>query len=158
MSNIYQIGLMTYRESVRQPLLYIIIAVSAILIFLAPLFSLFAFGEELSMVREVGLAAITFGLILITVLTANQVITLEIERLTVMMLFSKPVRRSEFILGKFVGIAATLLLTAVILGLVFIAVYWYKEGRPQIALMVSQGKTSGAALFQFLQHDGLLLA
>ncbi|MFA5794975.1 MAG: hypothetical protein WC980_07945 [Candidatus Brocadiia bacterium] len=158
MSNIYQIGLMTYRESVRQPLLYIIIAVSVILILIAPLFSLFAFGEELSMVREVGLAAIIFGLILIAILTAHQVVNQEIERLTVMTLFSKPVRRSEFILGKFAGITVTLLLAAAIMGLVYLTVYWFKEGRPQIDLMVQQGKSSGAALWQFLRYDGLLLA
>ncbi|MFH1227310.1 MAG: hypothetical protein V1701_05340 [Planctomycetota bacterium] len=157
MRNVYQIGLMTYRESVRQPLFYIIIAVSVILILIAPLFSLFAFGEEMSMVREVGLAAIVFGLILIAILTANQVITQEIERLTVMMLFSKPVRRSEFILGKFVGIVVALFLAAVVMGLVYILVYWYKEGKPQIDLMVRQGKPFSAGLFHFIRGDGWLL-
>jgi ABC-type transport system involved in multi-copper enzyme maturation permease subunit len=158
MSNIYEIGLMTYKESTRQPLLYIIIAVSALLILIAPLFSLFAFGQEMSMVREVGLAAITFGLLLIAVLTSNQVITQEIERLTAMTLLSKPVRRSEFILGKFAGIVATAASAAFVLGIVFMAVYWYKEGSPQVQEGVKQGKTYWEAFSGFARKDLAALA
>lgn len=157
MNNIYQIGLMTYKESVRQPLLYIVIAVSALLILLAPLFSLFAFGEEMSLVREVGLAAITFALLLVTILTSNQVITLEIERLTAMTLLSKPVKRSDFILGKFTGIVLTLLLVTFILGGVFIAVYWFKEGLPHIKEGAAQGKSSGLLISEFIKSDVSLL-
>ena len=45
MSNIYNIGRITYQEAVRQSLFYIVLAVSAVLLLISPLFCLFAFGE-----------------------------------------------------------------------------------------------------------------
>ena len=51
MSNIYNIGRITYQEAVRQSLFYIVLAVSAVLLLISPLFCLFAFGEEVSMIR-----------------------------------------------------------------------------------------------------------
>ena len=140
MHNIYNIGLITYQEAVRQSLFYIVLAVSAVLLLISPLFCLFAFGEELSMMREVGMATITFGGILIAILTASLVITNEIENLTAIMLLSKPVRRGEFILGKFAGILFTILIAFLFLSMVFILTYWWKEGLPKIEANIKAGK------------------
>jgi len=140
MSNIYNIGRITYQEAVRQSLFYIVLAVSAVLLLISPLFCLFAFGEELSMMREVGMATITFAGMLIAILTASQVITNEIENLTAIMLLAKPVRRSEFILGKFAGIIFTILIAFLFLSMVFILTYWWKNGLPDIEANIKSGK------------------
>lgn len=140
MSNVYNIARITYQEAVRQPLFYIVLAVSAVLLLISPLFCLFTFDKELSMIREVGLATITFGGILIAILTASLVITSEIENLTAIMLLAKPVRRSEFIIGKFAGILFTILIAFLFLGMVFILTYWWKEGLPVLKANVKAGK------------------
>jgi len=128
MSKIYIIGNITYREAGRQPLFYIIIAASTVLLLISPSFTLFCFGEHLSMIKEVGLATITFAGLLISILTSYFVLTLEIERLTVMTTLSKPIKRAEFIVGKFLGVLFTCLLAMIFLGLVFVLIYWLKEG------------------------------
>lgn len=140
MPNIYNIGRITYQEAVRQPLFYIVLAVSAILLMISPLFCLFAFGEEVSMMREVGMATITFAGMLIAILTASQVITNEIENLTAIMLLAKPVRRGEFIIGKFAGILFTILIGFLFLSMVFILTYWWKNGLPEIQANIKAGK------------------
>ena len=163
MSNIYNIGRITYQEAVRQPLFYIVLAVSAALLLISPLFCLFAFGEELSMMREVGLATITFGGILIAILTASQVITNEIENLTAIMLLAKPVRRGEFIIGKFAGIVFTILVAFLFLGMVFILTYWWKNGLPALEANIKAGKylTGSASVlkdtYSFFRTDIWLL-
>ncbi len=121
--NTFAIARMTYREGVRQSLFYLIVAGSTIVLFLAPLFNLFAFGQEINMLREVGLAAITFAGLLISVIFAYLLITSEIDKLTALTILSKPVSRSEFIIGKFLGIVYACLLSILFLGLVFILVY-----------------------------------
>jgi ABC-type transport system involved in multi-copper enzyme maturation permease subunit len=164
MSNIYNIARMTYRETVRQPIFYIILAVSAVLLLISPFFCLFAFGQELSMMREVGLAAITFAGILIAIMAASQVITNEIENLTALMLLAKPVRRGEFILGKFAGILTAILAAFVFLGIVFILAYWWQEGLPAIRANLKNGKylkdssLISADIFRFFRNDIWLLA
>jgi ABC-type transport system involved in multi-copper enzyme maturation permease subunit len=117
-----------------------VLAVSAVLLMVSPLFCLFAFDKELSMIREVGLATITFAGILIAILTASLVITNEIENLTAIMLLAKPVRRSEFIIGKFAGILFTILVAFLFLSMVFILTYWWKNGLPAIQANVKAGK------------------
>jgi len=92
------------------------------------------------MMREVGMATITFAGILISILTASLVITSEIETLTAILLLSKPVRRSEFIIGKFLGIFTAIILAFVFLSLVFIIGYWLKEGLPVIQQGMKEGK------------------
>jgi hypothetical protein len=139
MYNIYNISRITYQEAVRNPLFYIVIAVSAVLLLISPLFCLFAFGEEVSMMREVGLATITFTGLLISILTASFVITNEIENLTAIMLLAKPVRRCEFIIGKFMGIVFTVLIAFLFLTFVFIVSYWLKEGLPSIQEKIKEG-------------------
>ena len=164
MSNIYNIGRITYQEAVRQSLFYIVLAVSAVLLLISPLFCLFAFGEEVSMMREVGMATITFAGILIAILTASQVITNEIENLTAIMLLSKPVRRSEFIIGKFAGILFTILIAFLFLSMVFILTYWWKNGLPDIEANIKSGKylTGSASVlkdtYSFFRTEIWLLA
>ena len=72
MSNIYNIGRITYQEAIRQPLFYIVLAVSAVLLLISPLFCLFTFDKELSMIREVGMATITFAGILIALIVFHE--------------------------------------------------------------------------------------
>jgi len=162
MSTIYNIGRITYQETVRYPLFYIVIAVSAVLILISPLFCLFSFGEEVSMMKEVGLATITFAGILISVLASSFVITGEIENLTAVMLLAKPVRRSQFIIGKFAGISFVILITFVFLTAVFIFTYWLKEGLPAITENFRQGlyiknKSIMDDIYGFFRKDAWLL-
>lgn len=134
------IARMTYRESVRQSLFYLVTVISAALLFVAPLFNLFAFGEELSMLREVGLATITFAGLLIAILSAYFLITSEIDKLTALTILSKPVSRSEFIIGKFLGIFYACFLAMVFLGLIFCLVYWLNEGRSILQIGLQEGR------------------
>jgi hypothetical protein len=138
--NTFVIARMTYREGVKQSLFYLVIAVSAALIFLAPLFTLFAFGQEINMLREVGLATITFAGLLIGIVSAYLLLTSEIEKLTVLTTLSKPLKRSEFIIGKFLGIVYTCTLAMAFLGIVFCLVYWLQEGRAMLQTGLQEGR------------------
>ena len=60
------------------------------------------------MMKDFGLVAITgFGLI-VAVFVAASLVHKEVEKRTVFVLFSKPVSRSAFISGKFVGLCGTM--------------------------------------------------
>ena len=72
-------------------------------------------------VRDVALAAIhVFGLILAVILGVS-VVSREIERRTVYMIVSKPVRRSDYVLGKLLGIGLTLFVTLALMTAAFLA-------------------------------------
>lgn len=167
MGRIYVIANLTARETLRQPLLYIILLATTALLFICPLFTLFSFEEEMRirMIRDVGIAAIAFAGIVIAILTAELVVTSEIERQTILTTLSKPLSKSQFIIGKFLGILTGIFLAMIFLALVFSLVYWLNEGLPKLNSNYTKGDylndPSGAAVWQdtgkFLKEEILLL-
>ena len=60
-------------------------------------------GEQGRMIKDFGLVAVTFFGLIVAVFVAASLVRKEVEKRTVFVIFSKPVRRVEFICGKFVG-------------------------------------------------------
>ena len=117
---IMSIAANTYKESARQPVYYILLALGAVMILTSPLVVFFAFGEEEKMIKDMALATITITTLLIAVLSSSAVISDEIEKKTALTVLSKPVSRTEFILGKFVGICYSVFLGGVFLSVVLL--------------------------------------
>lgn len=128
MRSIYVIALTTFKESVRQPLFYILAGVSAALLLVYPFIPYFTFGEDIKMVKDNGMATITVCGLLLALFSASRCVAEEIDGKTAMTVLAKPVTRRQFILGKFLGLLAVVLLVFVILGLVFGATLFYKAG------------------------------
>ncbi len=99
----------TYGEITRRPLYYVLLLSFAAGIFFSKLLTLFTFHQEMNLVREMGIATITFWGFIIVVLNSGLVVTRELEDRTAVTLLSKPLRRSDFLLGKYLGIMASLL-------------------------------------------------
>lgn len=115
------IAINTLKEGVRQPVFYLMVGGGAVLILLSVYFTLFSFGEEAKLLKDMGLATIAlFGLV-IALFTSSSVVADEIEKKTVLTVLCKPVSRSQFVLGKFLGIVtaalAAMLALAVVLSL-----------------------------------------
>ncbi len=101
----------SFREIVRQPFYYIILLSGCFIIILSFAFVFFAFGEEARMIRDMAISTITFGGILTGCLASSILVAREFERQTVLAVLCKPVSKTYFILGKYMGIlAATCLL------------------------------------------------
>ena len=114
-----------WKETVRQPVYYVILLVSGAMIALAHFFALFTFGQEAKFVYDMGLATITLATLFQALFSASTVISDEIEKKTVLTVLSKPLARWEFIVGKFLGVAGAVLPATVILGVILLlATYW----------------------------------
>jgi ABC-type transport system involved in multi-copper enzyme maturation permease subunit len=92
-------------EGLRQPAFFFIFAAAALMIGLSPAFALFHLGEGSKMVTDLGLSTILTFSTLLALLTASSAITDEIEGRTAVTMLAKPLRREEFLLGKFFGVA-----------------------------------------------------
>lgn len=87
----------------------------------APLAGRLSAGQDLKVIKDLGLAAIELAGLVLAVSMGLRQVAREVERRTVDAVLSKPVRRHEFILGHYAGLVATLalalgLLTAVLYG------------------------------------------
>ena len=104
MFNYFKITINTFKESVREPIYFLMLLAGLVLIGSYPSAALFVFSEQLKLVVDSSMATgLIFGL-LIAVLSASHTVTREMRNGTVLLLLSKPVYRWTFILGKITGI------------------------------------------------------
>lgn len=99
----------TFRESVRDRVLYNLVLFVALIIAAASVIGRIAVGQEAKIIVDVGLSATSVFGLLIAIFIGIGLVSKEIEKRTVAVILSKPVRRSQFILGKYFGLCLTLL-------------------------------------------------
>src|SRR6185436_3698654 len=78
---------------------------------------------------DCGLGAMAFFGAALTVAATAQLFFSEIENRTALTLLAKPVWRAEFILGKFLGVAALAAIFCALLTSLLAAVLWWREGQ-----------------------------
>lgn len=124
MSHLYRIAANTFRESIREPVYFLMLLAALLLIGHYPWITIFVFFEQLKLVVDSSMATtMLFGLA-VSVLCASYTVSREMRNGTVLLLLSKPVPRWSFVLGKIAGITMAALLFSVICCLAsVIAVY-----------------------------------
>jgi len=109
MFNFFHIAKNTFRESLREPIFFILLITALILIAHFPSMSLFVFREQIKLVVDSAMATtLVFGLFA-AVLCASHTVSREMRNGTALLLLSKPVHRTSFILAKIAGIIAALI-------------------------------------------------
>ncbi len=117
----------TLREALHIPVLHVLVIGAVVLVVIVgqlPRFTMSAHDDE-RMLKDLTLATATLCGLLVTVFTAANVVTLEIENWTVVTLLSKPVRRWEFIAGKWLGVVLTLGATFLVLTALLVPAVWW---------------------------------
>lgn len=127
MKTIIVIAENTFKEAIRDKILYGILGF-AILYLLLTLFLSKLSLEELPMIKSFGLAGIYIFGVLITIFLGASLIFKEIERRTLYFVISKPVSRTKVILGKFFGLYAAVVLTTAVMTIFYLLVISYKGG------------------------------
>ena len=122
----YVIALTTYREIIRRPVFWLLALAAAVALVFFYYVPYYTFGEDIKMVKDQGLVLLLVCGLAVAFAGANETITQEIEGKTAITLLSKPIRRRDFILGKFAGIMAAVALLFVILAAVFAMVLFFK--------------------------------
>lgn len=108
MFNFYYIAKNTFRESLREPIFFLLLVSALVLIGLFPSMSLFVFREQIKLVIDSAMATtMVFGLAA-AVLCASHTVSREMRNGTALVLLSKPVSKWTFILAKIAGITAAL--------------------------------------------------
>lgn len=116
MSAIAAIALNTFREAIRDRVLYLILAFALALIGLAHFVSLLTIGSEVKIVKDLGLSGISIFGLLTAVFVGVSLVFKEIERRTVYTLLAQPVRRWQFVCGKYAGLSLVLLACVALTG------------------------------------------
>jgi ABC-type transport system involved in multi-copper enzyme maturation permease subunit len=106
----------TFREAIRDRILYSLLVFALAMIGSSVILSRLSVGGEVKIIKDLGLAAIGLVGTLIAVFIGVGLVYKEIERRTLYIIITKPIRRAEFVLGKFLGLALTLAVNVAIMG------------------------------------------
>jgi len=98
----------TFREAVRDRVLYNLIAFAVLISGAAILVGQISIGIERLVVVNLGLAAVSLFGVVIAIFIGIGLVSKEIDKRTLYTVLSRPVHRWEFIAGKFLGLAGTL--------------------------------------------------
>jgi ABC-type transport system involved in multi-copper enzyme maturation permease subunit len=120
------IALTTAKESMSQPLYYVVLAIGcfALLAFIFVPYN--TFGEDVKMLKDSGLTLIMVLAMIVAVWSASVSVWEEVEGRTALTVLSKPVTRRQFVLGKFLGILGPVVVLFVVLGVLFLITISYK--------------------------------
>jgi len=97
----------TFREAVRDRVLYLFLGFAALLLMSSKLFGMLTVGDEGKVIKDIGLTGIQFFSMLIAVMMSVLLISREVETRTVFNILAKPVKRWQFLIGKYFGLLAT---------------------------------------------------
>ncbi len=119
-----------FREAVRDRILYnlivFVLLITAAAIFLGELTA----GQESRVIVNLGLSATLIFGVFIAIFVGVSLVWKEIEKKTVYSIFSKPIGRGEFIIGKYLGLCATLAANLAVMALgVTLALLYVGGGR-----------------------------
>ena len=112
----------TFFESIRQPVVLVVLVGASLLIVLSNPLSAFTMDENQRMLIDIGLATIFMAAALLAGFIATSVLGREIANKTALTVISKPVGRPVFVIGKFIGVSLAMMLTTMFLFFVFMLV------------------------------------
>ena len=134
---VWIIAVNTLTESMRQKVYNILLLFALVVIASASFFSQFSFGEEagqiaseqLKFIKDFGLGAISVFGMLIAIVGTALLIPNEVENRTIYTILAKPVRRFEFLLGKYSGSVLLIFVSLILMSVMFGAELVFKQQR-----------------------------
>src|SRR5215217_958216 len=127
----------TFREAVRDRVLYNLVLFVLVLTGAAVFLGGLSAAQEAKIIVDMGLSAMLLFGVFIAIFVGVGLVYKEIERRTIYAIFSKPVGRGEFLVGKYLGLCLTLLVNVVVMGLgVSLALVYVSKGWDPLILTI----------------------
>ena len=113
---ILTVALNTYREAVRDKILYVLLFFAGATILFSKALGYISVGEDMKIITDISLAAISVFGALIAIFVGTNLVHKEIDKRTIYTILSRPLWRFEFILGKFAGLSLLIATVTVVMG------------------------------------------
>jgi ABC-type transport system involved in multi-copper enzyme maturation permease subunit len=123
----YNLAINTLRELLRNRILSVILLFACALIGFSIVLATLSLGESKRIIVDFGLSMIEIGGLIAVIFVGGQILFREIEGRTIYLILSKPIARKDYILGKFIGFWAVVLLIVGIQGLVLLGIMAFQS-------------------------------
>ena len=125
----------TYRESIRNRVLLNILIFALGLILLSAAVGEWSMGEQARVIKDLGLSAMSVFGLLIAIFIGIRLMVQEMEQRTIYIIASKPIHRWEILVGKYLGLAVTLMVNVILMSLALLGMNVLIEGMPDLSLL-----------------------
>src|SRR4030042_3426490 len=101
----------TFIETLRQPVYAVIVFAALFLFLISPSLTMYTMSDDNKLLREIGLSTLFLASLFIAIFAASGAVAEEIENKTISPVLTKPVQRPIFIIAKFFGVVAAVVLS-----------------------------------------------
>ena len=119
------VAIAVFRESVRDKVFYNRVLFALLLVGASILIGQLTAGQDVKIIKDLGLAATSLFGLFISIFVGINLVSKEVDRRSVYPLLAKPIRRAEFILGKYAGLLLTLLVNTIVMAIALYAVLFF---------------------------------
>src|SRR5678816_3594406 len=139
MRSIIVIALNTFRENLRDKILYSLLIFAVLLMGASILLGALTIAEQEKIIADMGLASINVIGVIIAIFVGIGLVSKEIERRTIYTILARPITRTQFLLGKYGGLGCVMVVNLAIMVIMF------------FLTIVLTGNPVHGALFQAIQ-------
>jgi len=125
---VYAIAVNTFKEAIRDKIFYSLVFFALLILGASTALATLTIGEWSKIIEDLSLSAMGIFGVIISVFVGVGLVFKELEKKTIYTIISKPIKRWQFLLGKYLGLALTLLVYMAVMSIVFmIALHHYGD-------------------------------
>ena len=128
MVKILAIAVNTFREAVRDKILYSLLIFALLMIVSSVFLSTLSVGDQIKIIKDMGLSMISIFGTLIAIFVGIGLVYKEIEKRTIYSIIAKPIARHQFLMGKYCGLILTLLVEITVMSSGFLLLLYFYPG------------------------------
>lgn len=102
----------TFREVIRDRILYGLVVFAVMLLFLSLALGQLTFDENMRLSANFGFTGIHIAVVVLAVFVGSSLVAKEIDKQTILTLLARPISRAQFIFGKALGLMSVLVVVA----------------------------------------------
>ncbi len=117
----------TFTELTRQKVFYILLVFAIAMIGSSVVMARLTFQQEFQALQDISLGVMSMVASLLAILTTARLLPQDLQERTVYTILAKPVPRSEYLFGKFLGVIMLLTVSIAVMSALFFAVLFFRE-------------------------------
>ncbi|MHB8173435.1 MAG: ABC transporter permease [Nitrospirota bacterium] len=106
---VYAIAINTFKEVIRDKIFYSLVFFAVLLLGASVLLSTLTLGERSKIIEDLSLSGIEIFGVIIAIFVGIGLVNKELEKKTIYIIISKPIKRWQFLLGKYLGLSLVLM-------------------------------------------------
>lgn len=126
-TRVLAIALNTFKEAVRNRILYVLLFFAVLILLGAWVASTLAISGQDKIVRDLGVASINIISVLIAVMVGVGIVYNELDKKTIYTIVSKPIARWHYLVGKYLGLLLTLYVNIILMTWFFLVVLYLRH-------------------------------